>query len=219
MDAFTDSAIIRDVRAFLFDLDGTLIDSIPAVDRAWALWAHRVGLAPEAVLPHIHGRRSFDSIGVLAPHLDPHAEDTWLRALESADTTGVTALPGAIELVLSLPPDRFTFVTSATRDVATARLAAVGLPLLTTAVFGDDVMQGKPDPEPYRLGAARLGVPPQDCLAFEDTLAGVQSAASAGCRVIRIGAPTEHAARCVPGVDHIRVERAADGTFTVASAS
>ncbi|MDX2064947.1 MAG: HAD-IA family hydrolase [Fimbriimonadaceae bacterium] len=219
MDALTDFAILRDVRAFLFDLDGTLIDSIPAVDRAWSLWAERVGLAAGDVLPHIHGRRSFDSIRALAPHLDAHEEDAWLRALEATDTTGVTALPGAREFILGLPPDRYTYVTSATRDVATARLTAVGLPIPSNAVYGDDVTSGKPDPEPYRSGAARLGFAPSECLAFEDTLAGVRSAADAGCQVIRIGDPTELAILAVRGVHELRVERRADGTFTVASAN
>lgn len=174
-------------RGLLFDLDGTLIDSLPAVDRAWTAWSHRVGLDPAAVLPVIHGRRSIDSVRDLAPHLDAEAEDAWLRARECADTEGVIVLPGARELLASLPEGTWAVVTSGTRDVATARLRAVGIEPPPASVFGDEVAIGKPDPAPFLLGASRLGFSPRECVAFEDAPAGLASAVASGCVVVSVG--------------------------------
>jgi sugar-phosphatase len=173
-------------RALLFDLDGTLIDSLPAVDRAWGKWAERHGFDPEEIIPKIHGRRSIDSIRDLTPHLDVQAEDAWLREMESSDTEGVRTLPGTKEFVLGLPEGSFAYVTSGTSDVAGARLRAVGLPVPEASVYGEDVERGKPAPDPYFEGARRMGIEPAHCLVFEDTPAGVQSARAAGMRVIGI---------------------------------
>jgi sugar-phosphatase len=173
----------------LFDLDGTLIDSLPAVERAWSFWATQVGLNPDKVLPHIHGRRSLDSIRVLAPHLDAEEQDLVLRKIESSETEGVRLLPGTTELLASLPVGSWTIVTSGTSDVAQARLRAVGIPVPEHAVYGETVSQGKPSPEPFLLAAERMGVAPDQALVFEDTDAGVRAGHAAGMQAIRVGAP------------------------------
>jgi sugar-phosphatase len=173
-------------RALLFDLDGTLIDSLPAVDRAWGAWATKHGFDIEWVLGQIHGRRSIDSIRDLRPDLDAEVEDAWLRGMESTDTEGVTALPGAAEFVAGLGDARFAYVTSGTSDVATARLRAVGYPVPEASVYGEDIQNGKPAPDPYLEGARRLGIDPTNCLVFEDTPAGVASAKAAGMRCVGI---------------------------------
>ena len=174
-------------RALLFDLDGTVVSSLPAVDAAWSLWAESRGLVPAEILPKIHGRRSLDSLRELVPHLDAEAENLRLRQLECSILDGVTEMPGAGDFLRSLPIDRFAYVTSGTQDVATARLNYVGFPMPTVAVFGDDVPNGKPAPDPFALAANRLGMDPAECIAFEDTLAGFASATAAGCRVITFG--------------------------------
>lgn len=181
--------MILRAQGLLFDLDGTLIDSLPAVDRAWRSFAARHGLDAEDVLARIHGRRSIDSIRALLPHVDALAEDAWIRDLESTDTEGVLALPGAQALLASLPPDRWCVVTSGTSDVARARMAAAGLPQPRFAVFGEDVKNGKPHPEPFEKGARLLGFRPNDCVGFEDTDAGLASIVAAGVRALSVGRP------------------------------
>ncbi len=181
--------MILRAKGLLFDLDGTLIDSLPAVDRAWGRFADKHGFERAYVHARIHGRRSIDSIRELVPHVDHDAEDAWMRGLESSDTEGVVALPGAKALLESLPLDRWCVVTSGTSDVARARMAATGLPLPRHAVYGEDVKNGKPHPEPFLLGAARLGFSPEDCLGFEDTDAGIDSVRASGARAIAVGRP------------------------------
>jgi sugar-phosphatase len=198
---------VSDRSTFLFDLDGTLIDSLPAVERAWQTWATSVGLDPVEILPKIHGRRSFETISELVPHLDPLIEDEKLRRLESTDTHGVVLLPGSIELLRSIPRERWTIVTSGTSDVAQARMKATGVDIPAHAVYGENVTHGKPNPEPYLLAAERMGVAPSRCLVFEDTDAGVTSGVAAGMVVVRIGGPHPLAIANVANLSSVRFER------------
>jgi sugar-phosphatase len=133
-----------------------------------------------------HGVRSVETIQQVAPHLDAEAEAAWLTVAEVADTEGVTAMPGAYALLASLPPDAWTIVTSGGRELAQARLRAAGLPIPAQIVTADDVTQGKPAPEPYLLGAQRLGVAPARCLVIEDAPAGIQAGRRAGMPVLSI---------------------------------
>ena len=181
--------MIFEAEALLFDLDGTLIDSLPAVNRAWTTWCIRHNLDPVDILEKIHGKRAIDSIRLVAPNVDAEAENLILRKIEAEDTYGIRPIPGALDLVQSLPKDKWTIVTSGTRDVAIARLNACGFPIPSTAVFGDNVANGKPHPDPYLLAAKRLGVQIRNCIGFEDTFAGIQSIKSAGALPIAIGLP------------------------------
>jgi sugar-phosphatase len=172
--------------AVMLDVDGTLVHSLAAVDRAWSRFAARHGLDRTIVISQIHGRRSIDSIRLLQPHLDADAEDVLIRSDEASDTMGVVCVDGALEFVSSLPHGSWNVVTSGSKEVATARLRAAGLPIPESAVFGDDVTMGKPAPDPYLLAAERLGVDPRRCVAFEDTLSGIRSASRAGMKVIAL---------------------------------
>ena len=168
--------------AVLFDLDGVLIDSTPCVTRVWHAWAVERGLDPDYVVHVAHGRRSIETIQLVAPHLDAEAENVNVEQRELADTEGLTVFPGAAELLHSLPQGRWTIVTSGTRPLATLRLNVAGLPVPERMVTADDVTQGKPDPEPYRKGAELLGFLPVACVVVEDAPSGLKAARAAGCR-------------------------------------
>ena len=170
----------------LFDLDGVLIDSTPAVARVWTKWAIAHGFDPEETVRQAHGRPSIATIRDLLPNADAAKENEVVLRGEIEDTEGVVALPGASELLKSVPLDRWALVTSCARPLAEVRLNTAGLPIPRRMVTSDDVRIGKPDPEPYLKGAALLGVPASKCIVFEDAPAGIRSGKSAGALVLAL---------------------------------
>jgi mannitol-1-/sugar-/sorbitol-6-phosphatase len=174
----------------LFDLDGVLIDSTPCVTRVWQAWAIEHGLDPEHVVHVAHGRRSIETIELVAPNLDAAAENIEVENRELADTEGLTVFPGALDLLRSLPQGKWTIVTSGTRPLATLRLQVGGLPVPERMVTADDVSKGKPNPEPYLKGAEILGLRAEDCVVIEDAPSGLKAANAAGCR--SFGVPTTY---------------------------
>jgi sugar-phosphatase len=150
----------------------------------WRRWAQERGLNPEDVVQAAHGRRSIETVRALAPQLDAVKENERVESMEIADREGVIALPGAKELLGGLPAGCFALVTSATGALARARLEHAGIPVPKSFVGADDVIEGKPSPEPYLKGADWLGVAAAECLVFEDTPAGLASAKAAGMRAI-----------------------------------
>jgi sugar-phosphatase len=172
--------------AVLFDMDGVLIDSTPAVARVWTRWAIQRGLNPDKVVQMAHGRPSRTTIRELLPDANIDREDREVERQELADLDGVVLLPGARELLDSLPPDRWTIATSCTRALAEVRLQAAGLPIPKNMITSTDVKIGKPDPEPYLKAAAKLGFAASDCVVVEDAPAGVRAGKAAGARVIAL---------------------------------
>lgn len=173
----------------LFDLDGTLVSSIPAVTRSWTMWANNNGLDPKYVLSRIHGRPAIESIRELlsgASETDIQHAMVWLEHSESTDTHGVTPIEGAIDLLTSLDVLNvpWAIVTSGTIPVANARIKAAGLPMPKHLITLECVTRGKPDPEPYLVGAKALGLDITDCLCFEDASAGVISAKTANAKKV-----------------------------------
>ena len=166
--------IVTHCSALLFDLDGVLIDSTPAVTRVWDRWAVEHGFDPERVVHMAHGRPSRTTVAELLPNSDIDRENREVERREMEDLDGVVLLPGAGELLHSLPPERWTIVTSCTRSLAEVRLRAAGLPFPQTMITSSDVKVGKPDPEPYLKAAAKLGFAPSDCIVVEDAAAGVR---------------------------------------------
>ena len=202
--------------AFLFDLDGVLVDSRAVVERTCRRWALRHRLDPETVLRIAHGRRSRDTVKAAAPHLEAEREAAWIDAVELADTDGLVAVPGSGDFLAALPPTSWAVVTSCGRALAELRLRAVGLPIPGVVVTSEDVAQGKPAPDGYQLGAKRLGQDPATCVVFEDAPAGIAAARAAGARVI--GLTTMLAAGDLTGADAtipdfsaIRVRQDRDG--------
>ncbi len=172
--------------AILFDLDGVLVDSTRSVERQWRIWAGEQGLDGDKVMTVGHGVRAVEVIRTVAPHLDAEAEVRKLEAREAADHDGVAVMPGAAELVRAIPDGRWCVVTSGTRRLASARLRLAGIPAPKVLITADDVVNGKPHPEPYLKGAELLGVNPAECLVIEDAPAGIQSAHAGGMKVIAL---------------------------------
>ena len=173
-------------QGLLFDLDGVLVDSTPAVARVWTKWALAHGFDPVETVRRAHGRPSIATIRDLLPNADPVAENEVVLRGEIEDTEGVVALPGARELLNSLPPGRWAVVTSCSRPLAEVRLKTAGFPYPQQVVTSDDVCRGKPDPEPYQKGAALLGVPASECVVFEDAPAGIRAGKAAGATVVAL---------------------------------
>src|SRR5207249_6317432 len=169
-------------RGILFDLDGVLVDSTPAVARVWAGWAREHGFDADQVVKEAHGRPSISTIRELLPHADHAAEDREVERREIADIDGVIPLPGAMELLQALPLQRWAIVTSCTRTLAGVRIGAAGLPKPRNLVTSTAVKHGKPDPEPYLKSAQFPGVPAGGCLAHEGAPSGIRAGKSSGAR-------------------------------------
>ena len=202
--------------AILFDLDGVLVDSIASVERAWLKFAARHKLDPATVLKAAHGHRSLETVRLLVPDIDAEVENRLVEQDEIDDAEGLVATEGAAELLSILPPNRWTIVTSGTRPLATARLRAAGLPIPKHLVAADEVVNGKPHPEPYLKGAAALGFPPGACVVFEDAPTGIRSAHAAGAKVIGLvgtygATQIDFAEALIGSLAHVSVEIHHDG--------
>ena len=184
----------RTFAALLFDMDGTIVNSIAAAERVWVAWAERHGLDVEAFMPTIHGVRGIETITRLGlPGVDPAAEAEAILLAEMEDVDGVEAIEGAAVFLASLPPDRWAIVTSSPRRLALRRLAAAGLPVPAVLVTAEDVERGKPAPDCFLLAAERLGQRIEDCLVFEDAPAGIEAADAAGAAVAVVTVTHKHA--------------------------
>ena len=179
----------RRFAAILFDMDGTLTDSIAAANRVWTRWSLSHGLDPGKVLPIIHGVRAGDTIRRLnVPGMDVEKETRVIEQAEIDDVEGVIAIEGASAFLESLPAGRWAVVTSAPRALAIRRFAAARLPLPRVLVSAEDVTRGKPAPDGFLQAARLLDVAADNCLVFEDTAAGVAAAEAAGASVIVVNA-------------------------------
>jgi mannitol-1-/sugar-/sorbitol-6-phosphatase len=175
-----------DCDAILFDLDGVLVDSTRSVDRQWRLWARENNLDPQKIIDVAHGRRTVETVREIMPQIDAEAEAVKLEKREAHDTEGVTVMPGAADLLATIPHGRWCVVTSGTRYLATRRLALGQLPVPDILVTADDVSEGKPHPQPYLKGAHVLGMEPRRCVVIEDAPAGIRAAHAAGMKVIAL---------------------------------
>ena len=210
----------RAYQAFLFDMDGTLITSTAAAERVWTRWAERHGLDAAALLSVMHGVRAVDTIRRQnLPDIDLNAEVAWVERGEIEDVEGVAPIPGAIDFIARLPPDRWAVVTSASVPLARARLKAAGVTPPAVLITAEDVERGKPDPAGYLKAAVTLGFDIADCLVFEDAEAGVQAGEAAGAAVVVVTAAWTHPLE----TDHpklvdyadVTLEVGADGALTV----
>ncbi|KAI0774061.1 phosphatase [Fomes fomentarius] len=191
--------------AILFDMDGTLVDSTDGVVGAWELFAEKYpGLDVTQVLSSSHGVRTVENLTLYCGVTDPDELEREARRFEEAIVAeskkngrqGIIALPGVREIMQELgpyhkfPKPKWAICTSATITYATSALKAVEVPIPDVFVVSEDVEKGKPEPDPYLLGAKRAGVDPARCLVVEDAPAGVRSGKAAGCKTL--GLITSH---------------------------
>ncbi|WP_283149354.1 HAD-IA family hydrolase [Silvimonas soli] len=174
-------------QAFLFDMDGTLIDSHLLVERVWEAWCARCDLNLDDIRQYTHGVRTEDTVRMVAPHLNVGAEVAWMEEIETDTTGGIAPLPGAVEFLAQVPAGRWAVVTSASFPVLKARFDACEIRLPEVVVTSENVERGKPAPDPYLLAAQKMGIDPRNCIVFEDAPAGMASALAAGCRVVLVG--------------------------------
>jgi len=171
-------------KGILFDMDGILISSLGSVERSWTKWAEMRGVDPVYTCRVAHGCRSIETVALLRPDLDSEVENKIIEDLEIEDTEGITVLPGVLELLAALAPNRWTVVTSATEPLARVRMAAAGIPVPKRFISAEVVTHGKPHPQPFLAGAALLGLAPQECVVFEDSSSGAKAGRAAGCIVV-----------------------------------
>ncbi|WP_241723133.1 sugar phosphatase [Raoultella sp. HC6] len=212
-------------KGFLFDLDGTLVDSLPVVERSWCMWADRFGIPHDEVLNFIHGKQAITSLRHFLPgrsEEEIQAEFRYLEAVEAQDTDGITALPGAVALLTQLDSAGipWAIVTSGSVPVAHARHRAGGLPDAKIFVTAERVKHGKPAPDAYLLGAELLGLAPQACAVVEDAPAGLLSGLSAGCRTIAVNVPADaprldEADFVLTSLEELEIVRQPDGNVSV----
>ncbi|WOA52402.1 sugar phosphatase [Dickeya solani] len=212
-------------KGFLFDLDGTLVDSLPAVERAWSNWAKDHDIDPQTVLDFIHGKQAITS---LRHFLAGASEETIQRefvALEQVEatyTTGIAAMPGAQALLVRLDEldIPWAIVTSGTVPIAHARHRAAGLSAPREFITAEQVVHGKPNPDAYLLGAQRLGLAPAECVVVEDAPAGVLSGLAAGCLVVAVNAPSDtprldEVDAALHSLEQLQISRTADGWVNI----
>ncbi|HDU2906619.1 sugar phosphatase [Klebsiella aerogenes] len=212
-------------KGFLFDLDGTLVDSLPVVERSWCKWGDRFGIPHDEILGFIHGKQAITSIRHFMPghsEEDIQAEFRFLEQIEATDIDGIVALPGALNLLNTLNEAGipWAIVTSGSIPVAHARHRAAGLPMPKVFVTAEQVKKGKPAPDAYLLGAELLGIPAQQCAVVEDAPAGLLSGLAAGCRTIAVNVPADaprldKADLVLTTLESLRIERQADGNVQV----
>jgi mannitol-1-/sugar-/sorbitol-6-phosphatase len=206
--------------AILFDLDGVLVDSTHSVARFWKRWAAEHTVSPEEAVRVAHGRRTLETVRLLAPHLDAEAETLRIEAIEADDSSALERVKGALELLSSLPAERWAVVTSGTRYLATRRLANNGLPQPVAFVTADEVSQGKPHPEPYLKGAELLGLSARECMVFADAPAGIESAHAAGMPAVALAttypvADLAHAEAVIRDLSQVQARLNGDGSLEV----
>jgi sugar-phosphatase len=210
----------RDFGAFLFDMDGTVLDSIAVANRVWSRWAEGHGLDPAPILAVMHGVQAVQTIRRFAPPgVDVLAETAALTQAEIDEAEGTLAIPGAPAFLASLPSGRWAIVTSAPRTLALRRLAVAGLPVPPLLISADDVANGKPAPDCFILAAETLGVTVSDCLVWEDAPAGIAAGEAAGATVMVVTAThhqpmrTEHAT--IENYQSLSVAISADGRLSL----
>jgi len=216
--------LARSFAAFLFDMDGTLLDSTAVANRVWSTWAESHGLDAEQVIAALHGVRVRDTVRRFATGtMDVDREAERITAGEIAQVDGITEIAQARAFLDSLPRDRWAVVTSAPRALAIRRIEAAGLPSPPLLIAAEDIMIGKPAPDCYIAAAKALGVEIRDCLIWEDAPAGIAAGEAAGSTVIVVEAthadPVNAGRLCIPDFSGLSCTVEANGMLRLHGAS
>jgi HAD superfamily hydrolase (TIGR01509 family) len=185
-------------KAYLFDCDGTIVDSMPLHYIAWKKkppeWKSHF---PEKLFYSLGGMPTAAIVSLLnernGTELPPEETARQKEEIFYQILPELKAIPEVLEHIEAthgkIP---FAVVSGGTRDAVTRSLDALGLlGLFETLVCAGDYVNAKPHPEPYLMAAERLGVAPEDCLVFEDTEIGIQSATAAGMASVKVAQPWE----------------------------
>ncbi|WP_256384349.1 HAD-IA family hydrolase [Photobacterium toruni] len=173
-------------RGFIFDVDATLVDTISIINEIWKTWAEIKNLNFSDVYPHVHGRKINETLVAVDPKFNNDDDIAEVKSIAFEKMKSATAIEGAIEFVEQIPPNMWSIATSGPYNIAKTSLTASGFTLPKVMICGEDVTQGKPHPEPFLAAAKALGIPPEQCIAFEDSPVGIQSAKAAGCYTIAL---------------------------------
>ncbi|MGB9290989.1 MAG: HAD-IA family hydrolase [Terracidiphilus sp.] len=213
-------SVSMNVSGVLVDMDGVLIDSTARDERCWLRWARFHGMEKEFSIKATHGRRGIDTLHNLRPDLDPIVELNRLEYFDEEDGDCPAIYPGVREFLGQLEPKTWTIVSSASERLMRNRLRLAGFQAPLEVVSANRVTRGKPDPEPYQVGAAILGLVPSQCLVIEDAPSGIESGKAAGCKVLAV--ITSHSALelakadwIVPSLEHVHAIPQPDGSIVV----
>lgn len=180
------------VDALLFDMDGTIVNSIRAAEQVWTAWALSHRIDPAKLLPKLHGVQAVDTIRRLnLPGLSPEAEAARIAEMEIACAALTRPIAGAAAFLSALPVARWAVVTSAPRQLAISRMHAAGLPHPCVLVAAEDVPCGKPAPDAFEHAADLMKTTAPCCLVLEDSPAGIQAAEAAGASILVVTATHE----------------------------
>ncbi|AEO54133.1 hypothetical protein MYCTH_2296323 [Thermothelomyces thermophilus ATCC 42464] len=188
----------------LFDMDGTIIDSTDAVVKHWQAIGREIGVEPEVILQTSHGRRTIDTLQLLAPE---KANWEYVKQMEGLLPklygNDAVEIPGARALLQDLIAQSapWTIVTSGSLPLVSGWLTVLNLPTPPHLVTAESVAVGKPDPACYRLGRERLGISgaEKQVLVLEDSPAGIRAGKAAGCKVLAV--VTSHTVEQVLGAE------------------
>lgn len=183
------------MRAVLFDMDGTLVDS----EKLWdisltALYTELGGELTPQVRESMVGGSAEDTIRTVYTDIgldpDPRAmaeSSRWLHEYTAElFEDGLPWCDGAWELLEALAAEGIpmALVTNTQRALTDRALNSIGEYYFSVTVCGDEVVRGKPEPDVYERAAALLGLRPAECLAVEDSITGTAAAEGAGCPVL-----------------------------------
>ena len=173
-------------KKFIFDVDATLVDTQAVIDNIWKKWCETVGVSYVDMSQYIHGRKIEETLHCISPSYACDVQVEKVKSIALSEMTKAQEISNAHSFIANLSPNAWGIATSGPKKVATTSLLASGFDLPKVMICAEDVLKGKPDPEPFIKAAHALNVTPSECVAFEDSPSGVLSAKRAGCFTVAL---------------------------------